>query len=202
MIPRIANILKAATFVGLSAFLASAANAQQQQQQQQGRQVNVSATGWYKVCSETEVGNVCNVQFQVQTEQKQLITGLNLIEINGESKRRIFRIIVPSGRSLPPGVQISVDGKQSAAIPYIFCRPRVCSAEVGLNDALVKVFKAGGGLTVATIDFQGNQQSIPVTLKGFTKAYDGPPVERGQNLAAGQQTLKEQLEGKVNATTE
>jgi len=177
--------------------MSSTANAQQQQ----AREATVKASGWYKICSKTEVGNVCNVQFQVQAEQNQLVTGLNLIEIEGENKRRIFRIIVPSGRSLPPGIQISVDGKQSAAIPYIFCRPRVCSAEVGLNDNLVKVLKAGGTLTVATIDFQGNQQTIPVTLKGFTAAYDGPPRETGQDLAVGQQTLKEQLEGKVKEET-
>lgn len=198
MVPQMKNICKSALLAGLALTINGTANAQQQQ----AREATVKASGWYKICSKTDVGNVCNVQFQVQTEQNQLITGLNLIEIDGENKRRVFRIIVPSGRSLPPGIQLSVDGKQSAAIPYVFCRPRVCSAEVVLNDGLVKVFKAGGGLDVATIDFQGNQQSIPITLKGFTAAYDGPPRETGQNLEAGQQTLKEQLENKVQENSE
>ncbi len=198
MIPHIGNVSKAVAIAGLSMMVTSGSTAQEQQ----NREVNVKASGWYKVCSKTEVGNVCNVQFQVQSQDKQLLTGVNLIEIDGENKRRIFRIIVPSGRSLPPGIQLSVDGKKSAAIPYIFCRPRVCSAEVVLNDALVKVFKAGGALDVSTIDFQSNQQSIPITLKGFTAAYDGPPLDRGQNLADEQDKLKEQLEGKVKTEAE
>jgi len=199
MIPTMEKLIKLAALAGVGFLLATPSNAQQQQQ---GQNVNVRASGWYKICSDTEVGSVCNVQFQVQTEQKQLITGLNLIEIDGENKRRVFRIIVPSGRSLPPGVQLAVDGKQSTAIPYIFCRPRVCSAEVGLNDALVKVLKAGGKIDVTTVDFQGNKQPIPITLKGFTAAYDGPPQDRGQGLAQQQQTLKEQLENKVNSASE
>lgn len=190
------NIVKLVLVSALTVFAHNGTYAQQQSE------INVKASGWYKICSDTEQGKVCNVQFQVQTTTNQLITSLNLIEIDGEQKRRIFRIVVPSARAIPPGVQITIDGKQASGIPYIFCRPQICVAEVGLNDALVKVFKAGGGLDVVTVDFQDKPQPVPITLKGFTAAYDGPPREQPQDVSSEQDKLKKQLEQKIQSQSE
>jgi len=195
MVPNIKKIAALTAFGGMVALASGSSHAQQQQQ----GQVTVKASGWYKVCDEGNQGKVCSVQFQVVTQDNRLVTGLNLVEVEGEIKRRFFRIVVPAGRSIPPGVKLAVDGKQASAIPFIVCKPRFCSAEVGLNDDLVKVFKAGGEIVVSTVNFQGTPQSVPVTLKGFTKAYDGPPVKREDAVSAQQDKLKEQLEQKVNS---
>ena len=168
-----------------------------QAQQAEG---NAKASGWFKTCDEQGANKVCNVQFRVITNAGQVVTSLNLVEVTGEIKRRVFRIIVPTGRSLPPGIQVQVDGKRAVAIPYTYCRPRVCGAEVALDDKLVGIFKAGGKLDVTTINFQGRQNPVPITLKGFTAAYDGPPVKR-EDLAARQEELKKQLEQKVGGNS-
>ncbi len=163
--------------------------------QEQG---NVGASGWFKTCDQQGENKICNVQFRVVAKQGgQLITSLNLVEITGAVKRSIFRIIVPTGRSLPKGIQVQVDGKRSVVIPYTYCRPQLCGAEVQLNDQLVNVFKAGNGLVVTSINFQEKQNAVPITLKGFTAAYNGPPVKRESEAASRENVLKQQLENKL-----
>lgn len=161
------------------------------------QQGNVAATGWFKTCNEAEGSKVCVVQYRiVAKEGNQLVTSLNLVEVSGKLKRRVFRIIVPTGRSLPAGIQVQVDGKRSVVIPYTYCRPNICAAEAALNDELVKVFKAGGSLEVTSLNFQSKPNPVPVTLKGFTAAYDGPPIKR-EDPASREELLKKQLEEKL-----
>jgi len=160
-------------------------------------QGNVTGSGWFKTCNEQGENKICNVQYRIVTNQgNQLITSLNLIEVDGSPDRRVFRIIVPTGRSLPEGVQVQVDGKRSVVIPYAYCRPQVCAAEARLNDELVSVFKAGGGLEVTSLNFQSKQNVIPVTLQGFTAAYDGPPLEV-PDATSREEQLKKELEEKL-----
>ena len=161
------------------------------------QQGNVSASGWFKTCNEAQGSKVCVVQYRViANEGNQLVTSLNLVEITGKLQRRVFRIIVPTGRSLPPGIQVQVDGQRSVVIPYTYCRPNICAAEVALNDELVKVFKAGGRLDVTSLNFQSKPNLVPVTLKGFTAAYDGPPIKQ-EDPASREELLKKQLEEKL-----
>lgn len=167
--------------------------------QQQG---NIKATGWFKACNEVEQNKVCNVQFRVvTTEGNQVVTAINLIEVTGDVNRKVFRIIVPTGRSLPPGVQVQVDGKRAVTIPYAYCRPQLCAAEAVLNDELVKIFKAGGGLEITSLNFQSKANKVPITLKGFTAAYDGPPVKQ-EDRATRAELLAKQLEDKLKQEQE
>ena len=162
-------------------------------------QTQVSGSGWSKVCSDQNESKLCSVQFRVATNNGQVLTAVNLINMTGKIERRVFQIAVPTARSLPAGIEIQVDNKQKATIPYAFCRPQVCVAEAPLNDDLVRVFKAGGELRVTTTNFQGTKNPIPVTLKGFTAAYDGPPVKPKETIETSQEKLKKQLEDRVKA---
>lgn len=161
------------------------------------QQGNVAASGWFKTCNEAQGSKICNVQYRiVAKEGNQLVTSLNLVEITGNLKRKVFRIIVPTGRSLPSGIQVQVDGKQSVVIPYTYCRPQICAAEAALDDKLVNVFKAGGSLEITSLNFQSKPNKVPVTLKGFTAAYDGPPIKQETPESRGE-LLKKQLEEKL-----
>ncbi len=164
--------------------------------QQQGNSNQARASGWFKTCDERDESKICNVQFRVLAGNGANLTTLNLVEITGKVERRVFQIVVPTGRSLPQGIQIRVDGKQATSIPYLYCRPQGCNAEVRLDDSLVNIFKRGGGLEITTINFQGKENPVPVTLKGFTAAYDGPPRKR-DDAATRQQNLADQLKKKA-----
>lgn len=157
------------------------------------------SNGWYKACSDQGNNKICNVQFQAVASTGQVVTSVNLAEISGELNRRVFQITVPTGRSIPPGIELQVDGKKATAVPYSFCTPRVCAAEVKLDDSLVSILKAGGEMVVASTNFQGKKNPITVTLKGFTAAYDGPPIKR-EELEGRQQKLADELKKKAEET--
>lgn len=164
--------------------------------QQQNNSNRATASGWFKTCNERDDSKVCNVQFRVVASNGANLTTLNLVEITGKVERRVFQIVVPTGRSLPQGIVLQVDGKRATTIPYLFCRAQGCNAEVRLDDNLVNVLKRGGALEISTVNFQGQKNPVPVTLKGFTAAYDGPPVKR-EDPAARQQNLADQLKKKA-----
>lgn len=157
---------------------------------------SLRSNGWYKACSDQGNNKICNVQYQVVASTGQVVTSVNLAEVSGDVNRRVFQITVPTGRSIPPGIGLQVDDQKSTPVPYSFCTPRICAAEVKLDDKLVSVLKKGGELTITSTNFQGKPNPIKVTLKGFTAAYDGPPIKQ-EELAGRQQKLAEELKKKA-----
>lgn len=160
---------------------------------------SLRSNGWYKACSDQGETKICNVQYQVVASTGQVVTSINLADISGKITRKVFQITVPTGRLIPPGIELTVDEKQSTKIPYAFCTPRTCAAEVPLGDDLIKVLKAGGELTVTSINFQGKPNPIKVTLEGFTAAFDGPPIKQDE-LQSKQKELEAELLKKAEET--
>ena len=94
----------AAGVVGLFAAGFSPAIAQQQPQQQQAPQ------GWFKACTKQEDIDICNVQNIMTAQTGQLVTGVSLIELKGKINRKVFQVTVPTGRLMPPGIGMQIDG--------------------------------------------------------------------------------------------
>jgi invasion protein IalB len=152
--------------------------------------------GWYKVCTKQEENDICNVQFQSVAGTGQVVTSIQLLEVKGAVNRRIFQITVPSGRLIPPGIKVQVDDKKEATLPFVYCFPQNCMAEVALDDNLVKLLKSGGGLTVTSTNFQNRPNPVKITLEGFTSAFDGPALQQDE-LQARQQELEAELRRKA-----
>lgn len=152
-----------------------------------------TSSGWFKACSENADSKICNVQIQNIASTGQTIASVNLAEITGKVKRKVFQITVPTNRLIPPGIEMQVDDKKASKVPYSFCMPTICAAEVELNDKLVSVLKAGKSITLTTTNDRGKPNPIKVTLEGFTEAYDGDPVTR-EGLAERQKKLADQLD--------
>lgn len=152
--------------------------------------------GWYKVCSKQEDNDICNVQFQSVASTGQLVTAVSLAEIKGKINRRVFQVTVPIGRLIPAGIKVKVDDKKEVTIPYTYCFPQSCMAEVQLDDNLVTLLKSGSGMSITSTNFQNKPNPVDVTLSGFTAAYDGEPLKRDE-LEKQQQELQEQLRKKA-----
>ncbi len=180
-----AVILAAASFFAAAIFGAPARGQQQP-----------PTNGWFKVCSKQEDNDICNVQFQSVASTGQVVTAISLAEIKGKVNRRVFQITVPTGRLLPPGIKLKVDDKKEVAIPYAFCFPQSCMAEVQLDDNLVALLKSGKGIVVTSTNFQNKPNPVNVTLEGFTGAYDGEPLKRDE-LEQRQRELQEELRKKA-----
>jgi invasion protein IalB len=134
--------------------------------------------GWFKACTKQNDVDICNVQNITTASTGQLLTGLSMIELKGKVNRKVFQITVPSGRLLPPGIGLQIDGGKTQKIDYVICFPDRCVAEAQLNDALVASFKKGSELTLTSVNFQNQPNPIKVTLKGFTGAFDGAPMQQ------------------------
>ena len=158
----------AAGVVGLLAAGLSPASAQQPQIPQ----------GWFKACSKHEAVDICNVQNIVMADTGQMITGVSLIELKGKVNRKVFQVSVPSGRLVPPGIGLQIDGSKGQKLDYVICFPDRCVAEVPLTDQLVANLKKGQELTLTSVNFQNQPNPIKVSLKGFTGAFDGEPLQQ------------------------
>jgi invasion protein IalB len=162
------SIFAAAAFA-VAAGGAAPAAAQQQQQLPQG---------WFKACSKQEDVDICNVQNIMVADTGQLLTAVSMIEVKGKVNRKIFQVTVPSGRMVPPGIGLQIDGGQTQKIDYMICLPDRCIAEVALSDQLVAAFKRGQQVTLTSVNFQNQPNPINVTLAGFTGAFDGAPLQQ------------------------
>lgn len=134
--------------------------------------------GWFKACSKQENVDICNVQNIITAASGQLVTGVSLIELKGKVNRKVFQVTVPSGRLVPPGIGLQIDGGKTQKLDYVICFPDRCVAEVQLSDQLVSSFKKGSELTLTSVNFQNQPNPIKITLTGFTGAYDGPALQQ------------------------
>ena len=151
---------------------------------------------WFKVCAEQGPNTICNTQYTLIAETRQLITAVNLIDVSGEVNQRILQAVVPIGRVIPAGVQMQVDQQAAQTLGYSVCFPDRCIAEIELTDAMVASMKGGSTLRVTTTNFERQQNPVNVTLSGFTAAFDGPGQEPDA-LAARQQQLDQALQGQA-----
>ena len=174
----------AAVAAAMVAAAAPQAMAQAAPQQAQAPQ------GWFKACTKQEDVDICNVQNMIVADSGQLITGVSLIELKGKVNRKIFQITVPTGRMVPPGIGLQIDGGQTRKIEYMICLPDRCIGEVALTDDLVASFKRGQQLTLTSVNFQNQQNPIPVSLQGFTAAFDGPALQQS-DIEERQRQLEE-----------
>lgn len=171
----------AAGVVGLLAAGLSPAAAQQRPQIPQG---------WFKACSKQEDVDICNVQNIITAASGQLVTGISLIELKGKVNRKVFQVTVPTGRLVPPGIGLQIDGGKAQKLDYVICFPDRCVAEVALSDQIVNSFKKGQELTLTSVNFQNQPNPVKVSLKGFTGAFDGPPLQQA-DIEERQKKLQE-----------
>ncbi|MEE9313336.1 MAG: invasion associated locus B family protein [Rhizobiaceae bacterium] len=154
------------------------------------------APQWAKICSKIGETDICNVQYTIVTSTGQLVTGVNLLQSKGKTKRRIFQVAVPSGRYIPEGIKVQIDKGKVNTLPYSLCMPDRCLAEIQLSDGLVKALKNGGEITLTSTNFRAQKNPVKVTLKGFTAAFTGPPLKR-EEVVDRNKALKDALEKKT-----
>ncbi len=149
--------------------------------------------GWFKICSKQEDNDICNVQNITTAETGQLVIGVSMIEVKGKVNRKLFQVSVPSGRLIPPGIAISIDGAKPQKLDYVTCFPDRCIAEATLSDQLVAAFKKGAKVTLTSINFQSQANPIDVALKGFGDAYDGEGLKQS-DLEERRKTLEDEIQ--------
>lgn len=133
--------------------------------------------GWFKACDKQQDVDICNVQNIMTAPTGQLVTAVSMIELKGKVNRKVFQVTVPTGRMMPPGIALQVDGGKAQKLDYMICFPDRCVAEAPLNDGLVNSFKKGTAIVLTSVNFQNQQNPVRMSLQGFTGAYDGAPLQ-------------------------
>ncbi len=169
-------------------------NSPAQAQQAQGQK-------WFKVCAKQADNDVCNVQYRVVASNGQIVTSVNLFLVSGKINRKIFQVTVPTNRLIPAGVAVKIDAKKENRIPYANCFRDRCTAEVKLDDTLVKILKNGGEMLLTSTNFQNKPNPIKISLGGFTAAFDGPALKKS-DVDEQNQALQKQLEEKAKKARE
>ena len=164
--------------------------------------------GWFKTCSKQAENDICNTQQLIFSDNGQLITAVSLLDISGQVNNKLFQVTVPTGRLIPPGIGMSIDGGAIQKLDYALCFADRCIAEAPLTDAIIASLKKGGEVTFTSINFQRQQNPVQLTLEGFTAAIEGEAVqqsaveERQQKLAdeieKRQQEFADRLKAKQN----
>ncbi len=91
---------------------------------------------------------------------------------------------LPLGIALPPGVAIRIDDGTAAKFPVERCEPDGCRAGMKLRPATVKQLGAGDKLTITFFDGERKPIEMPLSLAGFTAAYQALAASRAAETAA------------------
>ena len=139
---------------------------------------------WLKICQNdpNNKKELCLVTQEVRAETGQFIAMAQLRKVTGEDKVSLVTS-VPPGMLIEPGMRVQVDDGKEATVKYGVCFASACFGELEVDSAFIESLKKGSVLTLAAANAQGRVIKVPLTLSGFTKAYDG----KGLDAAAAEQ---------------
>jgi len=151
-------------------------------------------SAWIKICNPDEPAekNQCLVTQELRDgNTKQLVAAASIRTTKGE--KTLLIMSVPIGVLLPPGLRLQIDDAKPVAVAYTICFPSSCVARMELDDATLGKLKAGNKMVVSVLDAEQKAVGFPLTLAGFTKALEGPPIDPAV-FAKAQQQLGDEIQ--------
>ena len=150
--------------------------------------------GWFKVCEANKQTNKenCAINIQILNEKDVPIAQARVVEQKG-APAKLFTVIVPPGLLIQSGLRIQIDGTNLGTAKYQICTPRACIAEARFDGKLIAAMKRGQNLQIIGIGQDRKPAGFPVSLTGFTAAYDGPSADPSKFLAAQEETVQDKL---------
>lgn len=184
-----------AGFVG--AFMALSPAAAQTNNAETPAPPAAAGDAWLHICTKDPNGgkDVCLVTQEVRTEQGQFVASSSVRSVKGEDKKALL-IAVPPGTLLEPGIRVQIDESKQVPGKYTICLPNACYAELEIDNAFIANMKKGNNLIVSVINNQAKAVGIGLTLVGFTKAIEGPPIDSAE-LEKRRQALQDGLKARA-----
>lgn len=154
---------------------------QQQQAQPEQQAPQLIYSPWTKFCLKGQEANARQLCFTAKDgrlESGAVIVAVVIIEPENDP-RKLLRVTLPLGVSLPPGTRIIIDLNEAAAkqSPYAFCLQNGCVSDYEATPEIIANFKKGQTLIVQAIQANGVPVRLDLPLGDFAKAYDGPPTD-------------------------
>ncbi len=153
---------------------------------------------WVKVCNQDPNAGkqICLVTQELRTNTGQFLSSVAIREIEGEARKTLL-IAVPTGMLIQPGLRIQVDAGKQTEAKYGICFPNACYSELVIDDAFINSMKQGGKLILTTLNQQAKAIPLELTLIGFTKIYDGEPMDVAE-LQKKQDQLQAELQRRAD----
>ncbi|MEP5514588.1 MAG: invasion associated locus B family protein [Bauldia litoralis] len=157
---------------------------------------------WAKICNKNPADDkeLCLTIQEVTAETGQFIASATVREITGDAKKS-FVVAVPPGMLIQPGLRAQVDQGKQYEMAYGICFPNACYGELEVDGEFVAAMKRGGQLIITAMNSQAKPVSFPMTLAGFTKAYDSEGLNPA-GLAKRQEDLTKALQDRAAAARE
>jgi invasion protein IalB len=139
---------------------------------------------WAKLCNADPASGkeLCLTIQEIRADTGQFIASATIRTIDGDTKKSLITA-VPPGMLLQPGLRVQIDDGEQSEVKYGICFPNACYGELEINDEFIAKLKAGGKLTLTTLNQQAKAVNFPMTLAGFTKAYDGKGLDQAAQQA-------------------
>ncbi|MFD0987398.1 invasion associated locus B family protein [Methyloligella solikamskensis] len=170
-----------------------APNAQPQQGQAAG--VAPAQDAWVKLCeknAQTQDKQICLTHHErLDGNTGMVLVAAAIRKVEGEDKETfLVRLPTAIALAIPAGVQIRVDEGEPMRLPYTLCYATSCQAETELKPELLAELRKGTQLVVAAVNLQRKAIGFPVPLEGFSKAYDGEPVDKAKYQEARRRLME------------
>jgi invasion protein IalB len=137
---------------------------------------------WVKLCmksEQTQNKEICLINHEgLEPNTGMVLIAAAVRKVEGEEKQQLL-VRVPTAYALviPAGVELKIDDEQSIKLQYAICFPTSCQVQLELTKELMDSMRKGKQMVVAAMNIQQKTMGFPVPLTGFSKAYDGPPVD-------------------------
>jgi invasion protein IalB len=137
---------------------------------------------WVKLCmrnEQTQNKEICLINHEgLEPNTGMVLIAAAVRKVEGEEKQQLL-IRVPTAYALvmPAGVELKIDEEQPIKLQYAICFPTSCQVQMELTKELMDSMRKGKQMVVAAMNIQQKTMGFPVPLTGFSKAFDGPPVD-------------------------
>ena len=153
---------------------------------------------WTKLCNSDPATKkeLCLVIQELKADTGLFIASATIRQVTGEPKIS-FIAAVPPGMLLQPGLRVQIDTGKQYDIKYGICFSNACYGELEVNADFINALKGGGQLVITTVTPQAKGVNFPMSLVGFTKAYDSKGLD-----AAAAKARQDELTKALNARAE
>lgn len=157
-----------AAALALAFMAASAMGAAQAQETAQG--TTQAYEDWTIGCQANQAGQQECLMFQdiIADGTDQSIMRVTVVKM----PRPMIIVTTPLGVMLVPGLAVAIDQQEVSRMQFQICIEPGCRSQIDLPPELVQRFKSGVAATITLVGPNGQPIPIPVSLKGFTAAYD------------------------------
>lgn len=142
------------------------------------------ATGdpWIKLCvknEQTQNKNVCLIRHEgLEPNTGMALVSVMVRQTEGEEKQQLMIMMHTfEGLVIPAGLQMKVDENEPVKLPFVVCFPSGCQVQTELTKEMLETMRKGQKMAVLGVNVQQKATGFPIPLKGFSKAYDGPPMD-------------------------